>query len=67
MDKKEVARILEEIAILLEMQGENPFRIKAYRNGAHLRCSLWKKSLFPHAKSAWRCISSCFGKNEPIA
>lgn len=34
MDKKEIAEILEEIATLLELKGENPFRIRAYRNGA---------------------------------
>ncbi len=33
-NKKEIARILEEIADLLELKGENPFRIRAYRNGA---------------------------------
>src|ERR1043166_8580577 len=30
MDKSEVALILEEIALLLELQGENPFRANAY-------------------------------------
>jgi DNA polymerase (family 10) len=30
MDKAEVAAILEEIAVLLELQGENPFRANAY-------------------------------------
>ena len=30
MDKNEVAVILEEIAVLLELQGENPFRANAY-------------------------------------
>jgi DNA polymerase (family 10) len=30
MDKAEVAAVLEEIAILLELQGENPFRANAY-------------------------------------
>lgn len=30
MDKAEVATILEEIATLLELQGENPFRCQAY-------------------------------------
>jgi len=34
MDKVEVARILEEIGILLELKGENPFKIKAYHNAA---------------------------------
>ncbi len=30
MDKSEVAAILEEIAVLLELQGENPFRANSY-------------------------------------
>jgi DNA polymerase (family 10) len=30
MDKAEVAAVLEEIATLLELQGENPFRARAY-------------------------------------
>lgn len=34
MDKNEIAEILEEIATLLELKGENPFRVRAYRNGA---------------------------------
>lgn len=34
MDKTEVAAALEEIATLLELQGENAFRCNAYRNGA---------------------------------
>jgi DNA polymerase (family 10) len=34
MDKAEVAAILDEIAILLELQGENPFRARAYSAGA---------------------------------
>jgi DNA polymerase (family 10) len=34
MDKAEVAAILDEIAVLLELQGENPFRARAYATGA---------------------------------
>lgn len=33
-DKRAVARVFEEIALFLELKGENPFRIRAYRNGA---------------------------------
>ncbi|HVT14593.1 MAG TPA: helix-hairpin-helix domain-containing protein [Thermoanaerobaculia bacterium] len=32
MDNVEIARVLEEVADVLEIQGENPFRIRAYRN-----------------------------------
>lgn len=35
MDKHEIAALFEEIAILLELQGENPFKIRAYHNAAH--------------------------------
>ena len=34
MDKKELASFLEEIATLLELQGENPFKCNAYRAAA---------------------------------
>jgi DNA polymerase (family 10) len=34
MDQVEVAAVLEEIATLLELQGENPFRCQAYAKGA---------------------------------
>ncbi len=34
MDKKQVAAILEEIAALLELQGENPFKSRAYLTAA---------------------------------
>jgi len=33
MENIDVARVLEELADLLEIQGANPFRIRAYRNG----------------------------------
>ena len=34
MDRNEVARILEEIAAMLELKGENPFKVRAYDAGA---------------------------------
>ncbi len=34
MDKRELAEILNNIATMLELKGDNPFRIRAYRNGA---------------------------------
>ena len=34
MDNGKIASLLEEMAELLEFRGENPFRIRAYRNGA---------------------------------
>lgn len=34
MDKHDIARILNEIGVLLELKGENPFKIRAYHNAA---------------------------------
>ena len=34
MDKKAVAQVLEQIAEFLELKGENPFRIRAFRTAA---------------------------------
>ena len=34
MNKADIVAALEEIAILLELQGENPFKIRAYQTGA---------------------------------
>lgn len=36
MDKQEVAEVLEEIATLLELKGENPFKTRAYTQGARI-------------------------------
>ena len=36
MDNPAIARILREIADLLEIKDENPFKIRAYRNGADI-------------------------------
>ncbi len=34
MDKKAVAQVLEQIAAFMELKGENPFRIRAFRTAA---------------------------------
>ncbi len=34
MDKASIAEVLEEIALLLEITGENPFKVRAYQRGA---------------------------------
>ena len=36
MDKDKIAEILVEIGTLLELKGENPFKIRAYANGARI-------------------------------
>jgi len=41
----EIAAIFEEIANLLEIQGANPFRIRAYRNAARTIGGLSQESI----------------------
>ena len=36
MDKKSVAKILKEIGIILDLKGDNPFKTRAYHNGARI-------------------------------
>lgn len=36
MTCEEIIEVLEEIALLLELKGENPFKTQAYRNGADI-------------------------------
>ncbi|HLD56117.1 MAG TPA: DNA polymerase/3'-5' exonuclease PolX, partial [Candidatus Omnitrophota bacterium] len=36
MENREIAQVLEEIAEFLEIKGDNPFKIRAYHNGARL-------------------------------
>ena len=40
MEKEDIIRVLEEIASLLELQNENPFKIRAYRNAARALLSM---------------------------
>ncbi len=40
MDKEQVVEILQEIGVLLELKGENPFKTRAYVNGARALESL---------------------------
>ena len=41
----DIAVIFEEIASLLEIQGANPFRIRAYRNAARTMSELPREAL----------------------
>jgi len=34
LDNKGVSAVLHEVALLLELKGENPFKVKAYSNAA---------------------------------
>jgi DNA polymerase (family 10) len=39
VDRKHILSTLEEIALLLELSGANPFKVRAYRNGARVLSS----------------------------
>ncbi len=34
LDKKEIGTVFQEVVLLLELKGENPFKVKAYSNAA---------------------------------
>ncbi|MBW2091217.1 MAG: DNA polymerase/3'-5' exonuclease PolX [Deltaproteobacteria bacterium] len=36
MERKEIAKVLEEVGTLLELKGENPFKIRAYQQAARI-------------------------------
>ena len=36
MQNPDIARLFDEVADLLEIQDENPFRVRAYRNAARV-------------------------------
>lgn len=36
MTKNEIADVLNEIGVLMELKGENPFKVRAYQNGARV-------------------------------
>ena len=49
MDKRDISQILEEIGMLLELKGENPFKVKAYYNGARI-IELMEEDIVLYAK-----------------
>ena len=36
MDKKEISNALDEVAVLMELAGDNPFRVRAYSNASRI-------------------------------
>jgi len=45
MTKNEIAEVLEEIGTLLELKGENPFKIRAYGSGARILESMEQEEI----------------------
>ena len=59
LDKFAVARALRELGALLELEGENPFKVRAYENGARAVEALATTSpLAPRRAGSPRCRAS---------
>ncbi|HVT74530.1 MAG TPA: DNA polymerase/3'-5' exonuclease PolX [Lacunisphaera sp.] len=48
MTKTEIAAVLTDIGVLLELQGENPFKVRAYQAGARVIETLGEGELHEH-------------------
>lgn len=51
MNKSEIATVLTDIATLLELKGENPFKTRAYQSGARLIESLSEEEIEERVKA----------------
>lgn len=51
MNKSEIATVLTDIATLLELKGENPFKTRAYQSGARLIESLSEEEIDERVKA----------------
>jgi DNA polymerase (family 10) len=66
MENSEIARVFEELAELLEFRGENPFRIRAYQNGARAIREL-DQSLVSILRDPQRELASIPGIGKTLA
>lgn len=51
MNRYEIADILEQIGTLLELKGENPFKVRAYKNGARVLESMENADFEKHLEA----------------
>jgi DNA polymerase (family 10) len=66
MTNAEIAAVFEQVADLLEFQGANPFRVRAYRNGARAINDL-PESIEDVAASADRQLTDIAGIGKDLA
>jgi DNA polymerase (family 10) len=66
MNNREIAAVFTEIADLLEFQGANPFRVRAYRNGAK-KISELNESLAAIAADDTRKLTDIQGIGKDLA
>jgi DNA polymerase (family X) len=66
MNNREIAAVFEQVAELLEYQGANPFRVRAYRNGAK-KISELNESLSVIAADESRKLTEIQGIGKDLA
>src|SRR5437879_13908542 len=66
MENPEVAQVFEEVADLLEIQGANPFRVRAYRNAARTIRDL-SEPLADRAQDPTRKLEDLAGIGKDLA
>jgi DNA polymerase (family 10) len=66
MNNREIAAVFEQVADLLEFQGANPFRVRAYRNGAK-KISELNESLTTIAADDGRKLTDIAGIGKDLA
>jgi hypothetical protein len=65
MTKEQIAGVLERIAMLLELKGENPFKIRAYTNAARaIETFGGNVANFKISKRKWNV---CLPQNSPFS
>ena len=65
MNKSEIAAVLTDIATLLELKGENPFKTRAYQSGARLIESLSEEEIAQRVKAG--TLEEVKGLGEALA
>ena len=63
MNKKEIAQVLDEMALLMDIRGENPFKVKAYANAARLLTGLDPEEFDRHVREGTLGSVRGIGKN----
>jgi len=63
LDNKRVSAVLQEVALLLELKGENPFKVKAYSNGVAIELNTYPYRL----DMDWRWCKNAKEKGAKIA
>jgi DNA polymerase (family 10) len=66
MTNRDIAAVFEQVADLLEFQGANPFRVRAYRNGAR-KIGALSESLAAIAEDEHRSLTEIEGIGKDLA